>query len=61
MGGGKRCGANSHLLHCGQNVATEAFAWIQFIYFSFFLIAMGVMAGIATRRGDRLSTPVAMV
>ncbi len=60
IGGGRRC-SHSDLLYCGQNVATEAFAWIQFILFSVFLAVMGLMAGTAARRGDRLSTPVAIV
>ncbi|CAK9780724.1 unnamed protein product [Cutaneotrichosporon oleaginosum] len=61
IGGGERCNKDTTLLHCGQNVATEAFAWIQFILFAFFFAGMCLIAGTTTRRGDKLSTPIAIV
>lgn len=59
MGGGKRCG-HSDLTYCGQNVAAEAFAWIEWIILCFMLIISVVMTAVAVSRGDRLSTPVGL-
>lgn len=59
MGGGKRCG-HTDLIYCGQNVATEAFAWIEWILLCFYLAFMIAITVVTARRGDRVTTPMSL-
>ncbi|BEJ13838.1 hypothetical protein CspHIS471_0310120 [Cutaneotrichosporon sp. HIS471] len=61
IGDSRRCAGASARPHCGQNIAAEAFAWIEFIIFSIVLTMMGFVACTMARRDDRLSAPVGRV
>ncbi|KZT54708.1 hypothetical protein CALCODRAFT_456361 [Calocera cornea HHB12733] len=54
LGGGVNCSSTiGHALqHCNQLVAQEAFAWIEFILFTFALIMVIISARRAVLRGD---------
>ncbi|WWC70638.1 uncharacterized protein I206_104589 [Kwoniella pini CBS 10737] len=58
LGGGQRCGS-SDLTYCSQNVAAEAFGWIETILISFGFGAILFIGIGAVRRGDRLSGELA--
>lgn len=58
LGGGKRC-SHSDLLYCNQNVAAQAFAWIEWITVTVAFIVVIILGARAIRRGDRVSGPIA--
>ena len=53
-GGGVDC-SSSDLVYCNQNMAAEAFAWIEWILITITFVLVAVIGVGAVRRGDRLS------
>lgn len=54
LGGGLSCG-NYNGAYCGQQNASIAFAWIEWIIITVIFIVVGIIGSMALRRGDRLS------
>jgi len=54
LGGGDIC-SHSDLTYCNQNVAAEAFAWIEWILISIIFFAVAFLGSRAIRKGDTVS------
>ncbi|KAI0706158.1 hypothetical protein BC835DRAFT_1260474 [Cytidiella melzeri] len=52
LGGGLNCGYVLGVTYCDQLNAAEAFAWIEFILFTFALVVVTIRGVASTRRGD---------
>ncbi|KAG7571536.1 hypothetical protein FFLO_00552 [Filobasidium floriforme] len=51
-----RCGGD--ISHCTQNVAAEAFAWMNWILLTFAFIAVVLLGVRSMRKGERISGPL---
>lgn len=56
MGGGSNCSQPEAPQHCGHYLASEAFAWMNFIILSASLAVLIAMTIAGARRGDRLTS-----
>lgn len=57
LSGPGRCGRDD-LSHCTQNVAAEAFGWMNWILLTFAFIAVILLGVRSMRKGERISGPL---